>query len=161
MDKDIKLAIINGENSEYDGKINCFYIDDQELYHSTIFFNYIKEHYVNKKELEDFDLNNANSMMLFLREQGNIVFVNNTTYKNELPDRHGKTGIFAMPDFMSENQKESLRKFNKMLNDYDGLQIWHSFEFRTDCKNIFTKDKSQVKTIIEFYIENYTKLKTK
>lgn len=159
--EEIKLAIINGENSELDGKINCFYIDEQESYHSTILSEYIKENYGTNKELENLDLNNANSIMLFLREQGNIVFANDTTYKNGMPDRHGKTGFFVMPDFLSDNQKESLQEFNKMVQDYDYLEIWHSFESHVDCKILFTNDKSQVKTIIDFYLEKYAKTKTK
>lgn len=158
--EEIKLAIINGESNEYDGKINCFYIDEQELFHSNIFSKYIKENY-SPNELENLDFDNANSMMLFLRERGNIVFVNDTTYKNGIPDKHGKTGIFAMPDFISENQISALKEFNKMIKTYDGLQIWHSFDSHIECKNLFTKDKSQVKGVIDFYIENYAKSKVK
>lgn len=159
--EEIKLAIISGENSEFDGKIHCFNIDDQELFHSTIFLNYIKEYYGTNQELKNIDLDNANSMMLFLREQGNVVFVNDTTYKNGIPDKHGRTGIFAMPDSLSESQTESLKEFNEKIEDYDGLQIWHSFESHMECKNLFTKDKSQVKTVIDYFIKNYSQSKTK
>jgi hypothetical protein len=159
MKKDLKLAIIS--NSDSIDIVYKSYIDESERFHSVILKEYIKKYYPDAFINKSVDLNNANAISLFLREQGNIVFLNDTTYQNGVPDPHGKTGIVIMPDFMLESQKDALLELSDEIKDYDGLQIWHNFESHDSCKMMFTKTKEQVKTIIPYYIEEFVNHKIK
>lgn len=143
---DIKIAIIT------DTEINYLYREDDDIIHAELFKKYIIDHYLSD-EIEQVDLNNANNMALFLREKGNIIFINDTTYVNDLPGKHGKTGIVIFPNEISEYQKEEIMNFNQNIIDYDGLQVWYDFESHMECKTIFTRNKSQVSTIIEYALD--------
>ena len=160
MKKEIKVAIINGENSDIDGWIEYFYIDDNEYYHSYILREYVIHKY-DILDLSDIDLNNANSMALFLREKGDIVFLNTTTYINRKPSKHGRTSMIFMPDMISSNQRESLLNFNDDIKSYDEVQVYYNFIDRTSCSTMFTKNKEQVKTIIDDVLDTYPSVKEK
>lgn len=159
MKKDLKLAIIS--NSDSSNIVYKSYIDESERFHSVILKEYIKKYYPDAFINKSVDLDNANAISLFLREQGNIVFLNDTTYQNGVPDPHGKTGIVIMPDVMLESQKDALLKLNDEIKGYDGLQIWYHFESHDSCKMMFTKTKEQVKMIIPYYIEEFVNHKIK
>lgn len=155
MKDEIKIAIINP-----DGKINNFYIGDEDFFHSYILRSYLNLNY-DKLDLVNIDLNNANSMSLFLRESGNIVFLNTTTYKDKKPLKDGKIGVIFMPDELSENQKNSLLDFKNSVSNYDELQIFYNFLDKLSCNTLFTKNKEQVKTIIDYILEKYSHQKGK
>ena len=159
-EKEIKVAIINGENSETDGKINYFYIDDNDYYHSYILRQYVISKY-DALELKNTDLYNANSISLFLRERGNVVFLNTTTYINKSPSRYGRNSIIFMPDEISKNQRESLLNFKNDIMNYDEVQVYYNFVSRVSCNTLFTKNKEQVKTIIDDVLEFYPQVKEK
>lgn len=156
MKNDIKLAVITGTNNEIDGQINCFQIGEDDAFHAAILSDYLKEKYWANEEIKKINLDNANAMGLFLREQGDVVFFNSTTYKDGSPNKHGRTGIFIIPDNMTENQIESLKELNEKVNHYDEFQIWFDFESHDQCKMLFTKNKEQVKTIIDNFIKTYS-----
>lgn len=155
MENDIKIAVIN------DSSIDYMLVGNQDHFHSFLLEQYIKKQY--SAELGDIniDFDNANSMSMFLREQGNIVFLNDTTYTNGKPGKHGKTGIFIFPDTINDAQIDLLLQLNERIQDYDELQIWYDFSSHFECKNIFTKNKEQVKTIIPYVIEKLKKSKTR
>ena len=152
MEDELKLAIINGPNSNEDGEVERFYIGKEDYYHSKVLFDVVNSEY-SQDELGKVDLKNANSMALFLRENGNIVFFNTTTYIDKQASKHGRTGILIMPDEITENQKDSLMEFNRELSDYDELQVWYEFTDDFNCQLLRTKTKDQVKTIVPDVLE--------
>lgn len=146
MKDDIKIAIVA------DDKIDYMYVGEEQLFHSVILKEYILKNYPNAKV----NFENANNMALFLREKGLVVFLNDTTYKNQKPDIHGKTGVFIFPDTLSEIKKELVLELNEKLQDFDAFQVWYEFESHDECKNIFTRNKDQVKTIIPYVLDKIT-----
>lgn len=105
MKKDLKLAIIS--NSDSIDIVYKSYIDESECFHSVILKEYIKKYYPDAFINKSVDLDNANTISLFLREQGNIVFLNDTTYQNGVPDPHGKTGL-SLCQILCWNHKKML-----------------------------------------------------
>ena len=153
MEKDIKIAIIT------DDKIDYMYAEQEEIYHSSLLSDYIKNRYPSLESSKNIKFDNANSMALFLREQGDIIFLNDTTYHNGIPDNHGKTGILIIPDEMNLEKRQLLEEFNHQLINYDALQIWYDFESHDECKMLFTKSKEQVETIVGYLLSKYGKTK--
>lgn len=152
MENDIKIAVIDND------KIDYMYIGLENTSYFLPLSEYVKYKYPESINRSDIDFKDTNSMGLYLREQGNIVFFNNTTYK-EGKIRDEKRGIFIMPDQMTSDMKQLLLEFNKQLASYDSLQIWHSFESHIECKTLFTKNKQQVLTIVDYYVDTYGKTK--
>ena len=147
MENELKLAIIDGPNKNEDGKIERFYIGKEDYYHAKVLCDVVSSLY-SQEELEKVDLKNANSMALFLREKGDVVFLNTTTYIDKKASKHGRTGVLIMPDKITEEQKESLMNFNVELSNYDELQVWYEFTEDINCQLLRTNTKDQVKTII-------------
>lgn len=147
MNNDIKIAIIN-----MDGNIDKYYVDNN--YHALLLHDYIQDNYSNDLDYKDIsDSSSANVLAIFLREKGNIVFINNTTYKESELIRHGRFGIYVMPDEITKEQSEAIRQFNTSINYFNELQIWSDFTDKYECKMIYTKSKEQVSTIVEDYLE--------
>ena len=109
----------------------------------------------------DVNLSDVNSMSLFLREKGDIVFLNTTSYNNQNILENERTGMIFMPDMVSSNQRESLLNFKNDIINYDAIQILYNFTDKTSCSTIFTKNKEQVKTIIDDVLDIYPSVKEK
>lgn len=148
--KHIKFAVMN----EY-GEIDIIYGDEESL-HCVLLTEYIKSKDLIKDNVT-LDFNDPNNMSLYLRELGNIIFLNKTSYKKII--KSGESGIFVMPDYLSTNQKEKLLDFNQYINDFEEIEIWYEFASHSECKNLYTVNKNQVKTILEYYKNNIYKEK--
>lgn len=151
MEERIKIAIINGENSAYDGKIDYIKVDEEEFYHVYLLKKYIEEK--NYIVSDDVNMNDANSIGLFLREKGNVIFLDGTSYKNDKPE-DGKKGIIIFPDNITENQKESIMKLNEEIKYLDSLQVWYDFSAHLECKMLIAKNNDQVRTILGDVLDN-------
>ena len=152
MEERIKIAIINGENSGYDGKIDYIKVDKEDFYHAYLLKKYIEEN--NYIVSDDVNMNDANSMSLFLREKGNVIFLDSTTYKDNKPGLHGKTGIVILPDNVTENQKEAIMNLNEEIEDFDSLQVWYNFSAHLECKMLIAQNNDQVRTILGDALDN-------
>lgn len=155
MDNQIKIAVVN-----INGNIDYINVGSENYFHSVLLNDYITKNYI-VNENDNVNMSNANSMSLFLREKGNIVFLNSTTYKNGRPDIHGVNGIVIFPNEITNLQKESLVELNEKLKDYDVLQVWYDFESHESCRMLFTKDKKQVHTILDYVADKINLVKTK
>lgn len=143
--KYIKFAVIN-EN----GEIEVIY-GDEESYHCVLLTEYIKSKSLDKDNIT-LDFSDPNNLTLYLRELGNIIFLNKTSYKRLI--NTGESGIFVIPDVLTKQQKENLLNFNKYINNFEEIEIWYEFSSHAECKNLYTKNKQQVQNILEYYIKN-------
>ena len=157
MHNDFKIVIINGINDEMDGKIEKIYSEDENSYHVELLTNYIQINYPPNDEIKNLDYSSANSLSLFLREQGKVVFINSTSYKKQYISKYGKSGILILPNQLSEKQIAALNNFKNDINDFDDLQAWYDFSDHTSCKMVHSKTKGDVGNVIDFVINNRVK----
>ena len=135
MEKDInKISIIHG-NCLVDGKhrngeidyINCSFEDD--FVHIYTIVEYLKDHYKDNKELQSYDLYTAiNKVALTLRNIGAIVFLNTTTYRKDMLEKHGRTGIVILPEEITKEQIETLTNFKNTLEKYREIHVWYDID---------------------------------
>lgn len=142
MKNEIKVAII-----EENGNINRILNGKEDHFHFYHLSEYAKEHY-SEEELIGTDFKNTNSLSLTLREFGNIVFLDNTSYVDGVISKHGKTSIMMLPDMLTEEQKEALREFEEDLKDYNELQIWYGFTSRNDGHVLIGHGEEEIYSII-------------
>ena len=144
---EIKIAIITPS-----GEAEYIIIDENDTFHSYYLNQYVKKHYLVP---DGVDMNNANSMSLFLRDKGNAIFLNTTTYKDEIIKRHGRNGIIIIPDVVTEEQEKSLLELNEKLQNFDSLQIWHNFLSKNECSMTVRHTNSESKVLLPGFLEYY------
>ena len=154
---EIKIAIISPE-----GETKYFMIDENDTFHAYYLNQYVKERYLVP---DGVDMNNANSMSLFLRDKGNVIFLNATTYKDDIIKKHGRNGIVIIPDIITEAQEGAILELSDKLQNFNSLQIWHNFVSRTDCSMTVRHTNEEVKVLLpgflEYYKENQNATKSK
>lgn len=142
MENEIKIAII-----EENGNIYRQNVGTVDYFHSYLLSEYAVNNYT-PEELGETDLKNANSIAITLRELGNIVFLNTTTYIEKTPSKHGRTGIVIMPDTITEEQQDALIQLEEELGNYNEIQLWYAFSNRNNCKMLRANGKEEVNEII-------------
>lgn len=154
---EIKIAIIAP-----DGEAKYYIIDENDTYHAYYLNQYVKEHY---SVPDGVDMNNANSMSLFLRDQGNAIFLNVTTYRDDIIKKHGRNGIIIIPEVVTDEQEKALLELNEKIQNFDSLQIWYNFISRTDCSMTVRHTNGESKVLLpgflEYYKENQNVTKSK
>lgn len=143
---EIKLAIFPKE-----GEPVYYYMDENDTYHAHYLGEYLDQNYPNA----DVDKRNANSISLFLRENGETIFLNTTSYKENIFKKHGRTGILIVPDVISEKQEQHLLELNNRIQNYDVLQIWHEFSSRNECKMTSRTTNAESKELLPGFLEYY------
>lgn len=118
-----KMAFIYGqdepERNIEDGMLHFYGEFDDEILHSKYLLDYAKEYYPDVSIFEKLTIKHQPEVIAyFLIKMGHIVFLN-TTKLNEKGKKHGKIGIFLMPDTITEKQKETLISFANQIEDYD------------------------------------------
>lgn len=154
---EFKIAVISK-----DGDAKYYPIDDNDTYHAYYLELYAKEHY----QLPDnVDTRSANSIALFLRNQGNVVFLNITTYKENILKQHGRNGIIIIPDIITDQQEKAILELNDNIQNFDSIQIWHNFISETDCSMTVRHTNEEVRKLLpgflEYYKENQNARKSK
>ena len=54
-----------------------------------------------------------------------------------------------------------LKGYAKYIIDFEEIEIWYEFLSHAECKTLYTTDKSQVLTILKYYIDEICNTKTK
>ncbi len=102
-------------------------IDDNP--HIVLMLDYIKEHYPDDLYLMQCDYYTAiNKIAIYLSRMGEIVFLNTTSYNEEILSRYGKSGIILMPKQLREEQIYDLFKLKDKLEELRELQIWYDIK---------------------------------
>lgn len=125
------MAIIHNE-----GKID--YIMDDILNdepHIIMMLQFLKTHYYDDLFLQQCDYyTGINKIAIYLSRQGEIVFLNTTSYKQEVLSRYGRTGIILMPKKLKEEQIYDLYKLKDKLEKFNELQIWYNIGDNGDAQ---------------------------
>ena len=151
MQDKLKLVII-----DEDGNINKFVIGDIDYYHFKLMSDYAKEKY-NQELIKDEIFRNTSTSALFLREQGEMVFLNNTSYANGIPDKHGRCGIIFMPDEITNSQIDAINSFKEEVSDYNDLVIYYNFIDEITCNTARAKNKETLDKAFNIVLDNVKK----
>ena len=114
-EKELKLEIIYGkkkvDGKNKDGETEKIYKDEVDTYHYYYLVDFLKTHFKDEEELQaSVGKVNANSIYYEIQKLGHIVFAENTS-----PNSKHKTGIFYMPQGISDKQKKALDSLRKFL----------------------------------------------
>lgn len=130
MDEIIKIAIIHGDNP-VDGinkngqidYINCTLED--EYFHIVLMLKYLENNYKDNETLQNYDIyTSINKIALTLTGLGEIVFLNTTSYRKDMLEKHGRNGILIVPENYTEEQKNSVFELKEKLLKFKEIQIW-------------------------------------
>lgn len=138
--ENLKIAIIYGQKpvdgESKDGIMERIYKDD------TAHYFYIKEfletHF--KEELLN-SQHDVNSIFYEIQKMGHITFAENTSTPQY------KSGIFYMPSFISDKQRQTLKKMQKKLED-ENYNITELFNLHRDEEGILLGNQKQGKANI-------------
>jgi hypothetical protein len=155
-----KFAIINGEdNSEKDiqaGKVERYgNIEFGDLNHIDYLMEYIDNKFSDVPMFKSLNNRHTPEIAAFLISRlGYIVFLNAT--KNA--KRYGKTGIFIMPDEITDKQKEALYSFYEEIKDFSvtiiyNLKIVDGF---LDGVNLAPVNKEDSKKLLDSFFSKLT-----
>lgn len=122
---DKKIAFIFGSDKEesgiYEGEIEEIGDIKDGYFHSTCLLEFAKEKY---PEIGVFkrltNKHNPEAISFFYAKLFNhIIFLNTTKYNEDGSiGKHGKTGLFLIPDTITEKQKEGLSVFLDKISEY-------------------------------------------
>ena len=115
----LKIIILFGkrkvDGQERDGEIEKIPVEDDDTAHYFYMKEYLKEHFKDEEELQNSvqERHDVKSIFYEIQKLGHIAFAENTSTPTY------RTGIFYMPNEISEKQKESLKKLQKQLEAED------------------------------------------
>ena len=122
---DKKIAFIFGSSNEdskiYEGNIDKIGDMFDGYFHSTYLLNYANEKYPEVSVFKKLSNRHTPEAISFFYTKflNHIVFLNTTKYlENGRISKHGKTGVFLLPDNITEKQKEALDIFLDEISDY-------------------------------------------
>lgn len=156
-----KISLIYGQDdvnhNMKDGKIDCFgNMKDMDEMHIINYIDVIKKHFSDVKLLGKITWHHSPEVpAFFFSKLFNICSFMNTTKDIK---RHGKTGVFVMPDELTERQIQSLLLLTKNIEDFK-IQICYNLELNEgiiESKIISNNgiDKKTPYELMSHYIEN-------
>lgn len=121
---DYKIAFIHGDNyiekGLLDGQIEFCGKYDKDSLHVINLLDYAKEKFSEETIFEKLTSRHQPEVIsYFLAKMGIIVFLNMTKYDEEHLRKYKKSGMFLMPDELTEKQKESLISFCSRISDFN------------------------------------------
>ena len=158
MDEIIKIAIIHGDslvdginkNGQID-YINCTL--DNEYFHIVLMLEYLENNYKDNEVLQEYDIyTSVNKIALTLSRMGEIVFLNTTSYRKDILEKHGRNGIVILPNNVTDEQRKSLEELKEKINKFKEIQIWY---------DITIEGKAQMIMGDANIIDDYFKTKTR
>lgn len=160
-----KLAFIHGRsNSErkiYEGNIDKYgELGDGNL-HILCLLDYAKEKYPDVPIFKQFNDKYAATTVGFVYTMlGDVVFFNTTTNIS----KYGKTGIFMLPDNITDKQKEAMYALANSINDYS-VNIYYDLKLEDgilDGSNFSLTEKSSPTQLLDCYFNrNNSEIKKK
>ena len=121
----LRIAVINDE-----GKIDFINSDSMSKDpHIALMLEYLKNKYPEDEFIKSSDCHTGvNKLAIYLCEQGEIVYLNTTTYKDEVLTKYGRSGLILMPKKLYDVQIYNLFKLKDMLTDLDELQLLYNIK---------------------------------
>lgn len=124
--KNLKIAFIYGQRKvdgiEKNGIIEKIYKENDDTAHFFYIQDFLKNHFINESDLQSALLkNDVNSFFFEIQKLGHIVFAENTSHEDY------KSGLFFIPNSITNKQKDSLRIFQKQLQkeDYNITELYN------------------------------------
>ena len=96
-----------GDSKSDDYHVGCMLDAARELYPDNQVFKMLNERHL------------PTTIAYYLTEVGNIVFLNLTHYKREGLTKYGKSGMFMIPNEITQKQLEALKEFESEIKDFD------------------------------------------
>ncbi len=144
-----KLAIINNKDNNVNRRGS---INDGDL-HINCLISYIREKYCDNKLLMQLnDQHTPDTAAYYLTLFDNNILFLNTTHNVE---KYGRTGIFFMPDDISDYQREMLYEFADDIHDYS-VDIAYDFEVENGFLNaseLRSSKAGDIKDLLDTYFE--------
>ena len=117
----IKVLLLFGKRNvdgeERDGQVEKILVEEDDTAHYFYMKDYLKDHFKDEDELQVTarEKHDVNSIFYEIQKLGHIACAENTSTPTY------KTGIFYMPNEISDKQRESLKKLQKQLEleDYN------------------------------------------
>ncbi len=145
---DKKIAFIFGsskENSEvYEGNIEEIGDIRDGYFHSTYLLNFSKEKYPETTVFRKLSNRHSPEAISFFYTKlfNHIVFLNTTKYLEDgRMSKHGKTGVFLLPESITEKQKDGLYSFLDEISDY---HITIAYDIRIENGIVLDNEVSSV-----------------
>lgn len=116
--ENLKIALIYGDRNvdgvNRDGEIERIYKDEQDIPHFYYMRYFLQTHFLDEKVIQDvISKSDVNSIFFELQKIGHIAFAENTSVSEH------KTGLFYMPEKITDKQRQSLEKFRQQLENED------------------------------------------
>lgn len=141
--EDLKIAIIYGKEAvdgeNKDGIVEKIYKDEEDTAHYFYMKEFLETHFVDKKILNE--KHDVNGIFYEMQKMGHIVFAENTSTEKY------KTGIFYIPNSISDKQKETLKAMQKQL-EKEEYNITELFNLRRDEDGVIIGNQKQGKASI-------------
>lgn len=134
MNEIIKIAIIHG-NTPVDGVnkngqidyINCTL--DDEYFHIALMLKYLENNYKDNETLQKYNAyTSINKIAITLSDLGEIVFLNTTTYRKDILEKNGRSGILIVPSSVTDEQKNGIFELKEKISKFNEIQIWYDIQ---------------------------------
>lgn len=155
MDK-YKIAFIYGITDEdrktSDGQLEFWGDNNAENLHSTCLLEFIEEKYSDLKIFKKLNYKHKPETISYFISKvcHHVVFLNTT--KDE--KRYGKTGVFILPENLSDNQEETILSFCDFIFDYK-INLCYDFIINDgllESKQLSSNDNKTPKFVMESYL---------
>ena len=134
MNEIIKIAVIHGNNPvdgiNKNGKIDYIKCTlEDEYFHIVLILDYLKNNYKNNETLQSYDIyTSINKIAITLCHLGEVIFLNTTSYRKEMLEKHGRSGIFILPDNITEEQKNGILELKEKISKFNEIQLWFDIQ---------------------------------
>lgn len=139
----LKIAIIYGENSvdgeDKEGIMEKIYKDEDDTAHYFYMLDFLKTHFKNEDLANRY--HDVNSIFYEIQKLGHIIFAESTSTPKY------KTGIFYIPQSISDKQKQTLKTMQKQLEKED-YNIVELLNLRRDKDGVLIGNQLQGKANI-------------
>ena len=154
----IKIAIIYGKEKVdgicKDGEIEKIYKDEDDTAHVFYIREFLEKHFKDEKNVRKVltTKNDVNSIFYEIQKLGHIIFAESTS------THEYREGVFYIPNEISNNQKKTLRLFQKQLEkenynitelinlhrNEDGVLLGNQKMGQANILSEFTKDDKEM-----------------
>ena len=119
-----KIAFIHGNNFEekglIDGEIVNYGKYNVDSLHVQNLLDYANKNFKEYSIFQKLSIRHQPEVVsYFLTKLGIIVFLNMTKYDDKHLKKYGKSGMFLLPDQLTEKQQTSLIEFAKNIENFD------------------------------------------
>lgn len=155
-----KIAFIHGDNFKdkglIDGKFEVCGENSKDSLHVMNLLDYANLNFPEVSIFQKLSIRHQPEVIsYFMTKLGIIVFLNMTKYDDEHLRKYGRSGMFMLPDELTDKQKESLIEFAKSIENFD-IMINYDLSIDTgilDSKTIQGFNHETPQELIDIYLK--------